>query len=59
MFITLSIPSKNNILPDITLYNSEDNDRILYEKKNKYETFYKLIKRKFLEVKEEIQVVKL
>jgi hypothetical protein len=59
MLITLSIPSKNNILLDITLYNSEDNDRIFYEKTNTYETFYKLIKRKFLEVKEEIHAVKL
>lgn len=59
MFITLSIPSKNQILPEITIYHSEDNDRIFYEKSNKYETFYKFIKRKFIEIKEEIYSVKL
>lgn len=59
MSITLSIPSKNQILPEITIYRSEDNDRIFYEKSNKYETFYKFIKRKFIEIKEEIYSVKL
>lgn len=59
MFITLSIQSKKQLIPEITLYNSENNDRIFYEKGNKYETFYKFIKRKFIEVKEEIYDVKL
>lgn len=59
MFITLSIPSKKNIIPEITLYNSENNDRIFYKKGNKYETFYKFIKRKFIEVKEEIYSIRL
>lgn len=60
MFIGLSLQStKTCNLPEITIYNSEDNDRIFYEKGNKYETFYKFIKRKFIEIKEEIYSVKL
>ena len=60
MFIGLSLQStKTCSLPEITIYNSEDNDRIFYEKGNKYETFYKFIKRKFIEIKEEIYSVKL
>lgn len=46
-------------MDEITLYNSENNDRIYYEKSDKYETFYKYIKRKFIEIKEEIYSVKL
>lgn len=60
MLITLSIPSSDVCsIPEITLYNSEDNDRVFYEKSNKYETYYKFIKRKFIEVKEEIYSIKL
>lgn len=59
MFISLSIPSKNQILPEIQLYHSENNDRIYYDKSDKYETFYKFIKRKFIEIKEELYSVKL
>jgi len=59
MLITLSIPSKKQVIPGITLYHSENDDRIFYDKGNKYETFYKFIKRKFIEVKEEIYAVKL
>lgn len=59
-FIGISIPSSDVCeLPEITLYNSENNDRIYYEKSDKYETFYKYIKRKFIEIKEEIYSVKL
>lgn len=58
MFIGLSIPSTID-LPEISLYSSENNNRIYYEKGDKYETFYKYIKRRFLEVKEEIYSVKL
>lgn len=59
MFITLSIPSRKQLIPEITLYHSENDDRIFYEKGNKYETFYKFIKRKFIEVKEEIYNTKI
>lgn len=60
IFITLNIPStKTCIIPEITLYNSISDDRIYYEKSDKYESFYKYIKRKFIEVKEEIYSIKL
>lgn len=60
LFIGLSIQSSDVcVLPEITIYNSENNDRVFYEKSNKYETFYKFIKRKFIEIKEEIYSVKL
>ena len=57
-FISLS-PSSIINLPEIHLYNSVNDDRIFYEKSNKYETFYKFIKRKFILVKEEIYAIKL
>ena len=54
-FIALSIPSPLEIeIPEFRIYNSENNDRIYYEKGDKYETYYKFIKRKFLEIKENI-----
>ena len=56
-FITLSIPDNYNS-QEINIFNSENNDRIYYEKSDKYETFNRLIKRKFLEAKEEIYDVK-
>jgi len=60
LFISLSIPSTSRLaLPEITLYNSLEDDRIYYEKSDKYETFYKFLKRKFIEVKEEIYAIKL
>lgn len=60
MFIGLTIPSTNTCqLPEIILYNSENDDRIYYEKSDKYESFYKFIKRKFIEVKKEIYAIKL
>lgn len=59
MFISVSIPSKNNQLPEIQLYHSENNDRIYYKKSNRYETYYKYIKRKFIEIKKEIYFIKL
>lgn len=59
-FISLSIPSKMSTdIPEIHLYNSENDDRKFFEKSNKYESFYKFIKRKFIEIKEEIYSVKL
>lgn len=60
MFIDLSIPSYENVsLPEIHIYNSENNDRIYYEKSKKYETYYKFIKRKFIEIKNELNAIKL
>ena len=56
--ISLSIPSEYEPL-EIPLYNSENNDRIYYEKSDTDESFYKLIKRKFLEVKENLNKIKL
>ena len=58
MLISISIPSEHQ-LPEINLYWSENDDRIYYEKSDKYETFYKYIKRKFLLIKDEINNVKL
>ena len=60
IFITLSVPA-NDIctLPEFQIYHSENNDMIFYEKSNKYESFYKFIKRKFLEIKEEINNIKI
>jgi len=48
-----------NIIPEITIYHSENDERIFYEKGNRYETFYKYIKRKFMEIKNEIYSIKL
>lgn len=60
IFISLSIPSEMSLnLPEIHLYNSHHCDRIYYEKSDKYETFYKLIKRKFLLVKSELNNIKI
>lgn len=60
VFINLSIPSDFEInLPEISIYSSLTDDRIYYENVDRYETFYKLIKRKFLLIKETINKVKL
>lgn len=60
LFIGLTLISTNECdLPELRIYHSENNDRIYYEKSNKYESFYRFIKRKFLEIKEEINSVKL
>jgi len=58
LFISISIPDNVSGV-ELHLYNSENNDRIYYVKSNTYETFYKLIKRKFLEIKNDIYDVKL
>lgn len=59
-FIGMSIPSYFSLdLPEIHLYNSVNSDRIYYEKSDTYESFYKLIKRKYLMVKDELNKVKL
>jgi hypothetical protein len=60
IFISLSIPSDMSVqLPEIPIYSSIHDDRIYYEKSDKYETFYKCIKRKFIEVKTAIYETKL
>lgn len=60
MFIGLSIPSRNNCdIPEFNLYHSENNDRIYYEKSNTYESYYKYIKRKFREIKSELENIKI
>ena len=59
-FITLTLAStETHDLPEIHIYHSEKDDRFYYEKGDKYETFYKYIKRKFREIKEEIYSIKL
>lgn len=58
--VSLSIPYREELpLPEIPLYFSENDSRIYYEKSDKHETYYKFLKRRFLEVKEEIYSVKL
>lgn len=44
---------------EIPIYDSDDDDRNYYEKSNKNESFYKFIKRKFIEIKGCINEVKL
>jgi hypothetical protein len=44
---------------EFNIYNSEDNDRKYYEKSDSYEPFYDLIKRRFLEIKRELNKIKL
>jgi hypothetical protein len=57
IFISISLISTD--LPEINLYSSINDGRIYYEKSNKYETFYKFIKRKFNLIKKEICSIKL
>lgn len=57
-FISLSTTSELDI-PEINLYNSVDDDRIYYQETDEYETLYKLIKRKFKLIKEELNKIKL
>jgi len=60
LFISLTIPSNDVCeLPEFPVYNSENNDRVYLEETDTYETFYNFIKRKFDEIKEEINSVKL
>ena len=56
--INLSIPSEMTI-PEFPIWFSENDDRIYYEGSDKYETFYKYIKRKFLLIKKELNNIKL
>ena len=56
-FVSLSIPHDFES-QEINIFNSESNDRIYYEKTDKYETFEDLFKRRFLETKVQISDVK-
>lgn len=49
----------NTVGSEINIYNSEYDDRIYYEKSDKLETFYSLIKRKFREHKDNINKIKI
>jgi hypothetical protein len=54
--INVSIPD----FIEIQLYSSwTEEKRIYYEKSDKYETFYKFIKRRFREIKEELNAIKI
>lgn len=55
-FITLNINKAN---AEIVIYNSEEDDRLYYEKSDKYEEWYSYIKRKFRDIKSEINNIKL
>jgi len=54
LIINISPPD----LPEIGLYFSEDEDRIYYEKGDKYESFKKYIPRKFREIKNKLNLIK-
>ena len=55
-FVTLNINKAN---AEITLFNSSNDDRIYYEKSDKYEEFYSYLKRKYRETKDIISEIKL
>ncbi len=44
---------------EIKLFNSENNDRIYYEKSDKYESFYVYLKRKYRNYKESLDKIKI
>jgi hypothetical protein len=54
-FIDISIPD----IQTFNVYSSYDDKRIYYEKSDKYETFYKFIKRRFREIKEYLNTIKI
>jgi len=56
-FIDISIPDDYNP-QEIKLFNSENNDRIYYDSTDTHESFYKLLQRKYKELREEIYYVK-
>ena len=58
-FISISLASETLDLPEIHLYNSENDKRIFYSESNEYESFYVFIKRMFEEIKEKIYSIKL
>jgi hypothetical protein len=59
IFISIGLASELGDVPEIKVYNSECNDRIYYEKSDKYESYYMLIKRKFREIKRAINEIKI
>lgn len=60
IFITVTFLCQGDIiLPEILLYNSENDDRIYYHKSDKSESYYKYIKRKFRLIKEAINKIKI
>ena len=55
LFITINIGNC-----EFEIYNSaQEESRIFYEKSNKYEEFYSFIKRRFREIKEELNQIRL
>lgn len=54
--IVLNVNKANT---EITLFSSSNDDRIFYEKSNKYEEWYSFIKRKYGEVKDILNNIKL
>lgn len=54
--VTLNLNSADT---EIQLYNSSQDDRIYYEKSEKYEKWEPFLKRKFRQVKEQINNIKL
>lgn len=57
-FIKLSPASKID-LPEFYIWSSIEDDRIYYDETDEYESFYKMIKRKFKVIKKEINSIKL
>jgi len=55
-FITLNV---NKVNAEFLLYDSDQDDRIYYEKSGKYEEWYSYIKRKFREIKWNLDSIKL
>lgn len=53
-FISLNIGEQ-----EIKLYNSELDDRVYYEKSDKYESFYIYLKRKFRDYKNNLEKTKI
>jgi hypothetical protein len=57
--IAISLCSRTISFQEICLWCSVDDDRIYYEKSDKYETWYQLIKRKWRIAKDEVNMIKL
>jgi hypothetical protein len=57
IFVSISIPSDVPI--DLQLYNSENNDRLFDVKLNEYESFESYIKRKYNDIVQAINNIKL
>jgi hypothetical protein len=57
-FISLNI-NHNDFNLECPLYNSENDDRIYYEKSDKYEEWYSFLKRKFRLIKDQLNIIKI